>query len=731
MKDGKAGLIGGTSIVALMGIGALLFVLLFRGSDWWRAHVVASARSAVSVAYLRALVVFHPADAGLRINLAQELAGKQEWDKAYEALQPMLGSSAEDKWPAWQAWLTIKKAEVFTDPVGDPGRQRAVAELTDAVDALARGKSAPAYLQELAKLALEFGRVEAAARSYERLGEQGGPEASRWLGLAGKWYLAEGRPDLAAHAYHEAALRASEPQASEEWALRELQTLVAGGLGARALKSAGDCVARFPQSPAVLEEAVAIARGESASQKAFEWGRRQLELEPDNRLVIERQLAVALEGGLLKQASGLAEKLVALKPTNAAYRKRAAEVAEWAGEPGRALSHWRWLASREPSGPATGRSLELARGLGDEPARIELLRLVAARRALRNDEIDELAYSVTRANMLATGTRFLRDYLRRYPGHLRARKSLADLQARQGDLVAAAETWLASPSDSPDSVVARTRASSLLWRAGQRARAFELLDQVKPRPGSQAADYWLLYGDEAWELKRKDKALIAYRVLWDGGSPSSLAAERLIILTSARGSLSETISLSEAAFRKFRQPRLLLLGTDAAIRAGQYDKLDRLLKLAATEKSLFDRSATYWLQIGMLASRQGQGGEARRAYERALQIDPKSDAARASLLWLAIDGNDDKELSHLLVRWKALAEAEPGLWQPYAVGFTKLGMYKQALPWYQRRLRVVPKDSGLMTSYADSLLKMGRGRQADRLRRLTLYTLLQENPAHK
>src|ERR1039457_1745415 len=68
----------------------------------------------------------------------------------------------------------------------------------------------------------------------------------------------------------------------------------------------------------------------------------------------------------------LAEKAVAARPGDYAWRLRAAQSAEWSGNAARALEHWFFLAQKSHQQDAVDHAFRLARDLGDG-SRLKLL----------------------------------------------------------------------------------------------------------------------------------------------------------------------------------------------------------------------------------------------------------------------------------------------------------------------------------------------------------------------
>ena len=84
-------------------------------------------------------------------------------------------------------------------------------------------------------------------------------------------------------------------------------------------------------------------------------------------------------------------------------------------------------------------------------------------------------------------------------------------------------------------------------------------------------------------MKQPEQSLAAYSVAWKSGSTSVVLAERLIQLNRDLGKPEDAIATGEEAYRRFDQPRWLLLSMDAANQARLPAQLSRLIKIAMTQ----------------------------------------------------------------------------------------------------------------------------------------------------
>ena len=417
-----------------------------------------------------------------------------------------------------------------------------------------------------------------------------------------------------------------------------------------------------------------------------------------------------------QQALAQARRLVELAPADPSHRETLAQLAEWTDNPTLALTARLWLARRNPSGSQTRHALALARELNDDTAQIELFTLLATQRPLSDDEIAAVASAFSRTDNTAASVEFFADYRNRYPEHASGWETLATLQETTGDLRGAADTWHQIGLKFDRQPDATLRRSTLYWTLDLREDALALLTALQPDVDPDQTNFWRLLGDQAWQLTRSPLATAAYHVLWTAGEADVAAAERLILLLRDGGDTERATAIAATAFEQLGEPRLLLLGMDAAVRAHHWEAHTQLLNMAHREPAKFENVEMYWLQRALSSTHHQQVAKAVNHYERALSIAPQSNAARLGLLWLAIDNGDNRALPALLQRWRIDAETDPAFWQVYAVALTQLGLIRQALPWHHRLAQSNPTDTAVLLNYAQALAHSGQHEAARRLR---------------
>ena len=727
MSQSKVHLFRFSGSVLLALILAAALTLLFQHQNQLKQLVKLVQPDQISVAYLRLMVHMQPQDATLRLDLAKQLSDLGRTKEARTTLQPLLFKDGKSNWPVRLIHFGIQREELYALDASDPQYTIRMQGMVDQLEALANEEIPQTYLERIAKLGLEFDRPDIAADLYDRLADIDSLGRPHWLALAGQWNLATARHQRAGQAYHEAFTLTTDADEAKRFALLALDAFHAGNDQKAALSFVTEQLDRFPDNRQLLERAIAIARAQSMFEQALQWGNQLLATDPTNEELIERQLYLALEASELQTALKIARQLAELRPENTALRRRLALIEEWTGNPAQALEQWRWLARNGADGPESARevglerALELARGLADDQARIEMLVMTSKQRGLNNAEVKELREAYYRGAKLKAGAEFFRSYVKRYPNRYAGWEALAALQAQGGDLTAAVKTWRHIGVSFSRRIEAAYHQSDLLWQSGQKEKAFNLLLVTWPDVGVDQVDFWYMLGEQAWSLKRAEHALTVYRTLWQTGNADALATERLILLARDADLTEEAISVAEQGFQRHREPRFLLLAMDEAIAADVWDELARLTRIARDELQLFQDAEMFWLQEALLSIHEERYKDADMQYHQALQLNPESNSARIGLLWLLIQTDDVQRLPHYLQQWQTEALTEPAYWGAYAIALTKLGWTQQALPWYQRQTIANPQDSNLLLSYSEALAQAGQTDVAWRRRHSALH----------
>jgi len=198
-----------------------------------------------------------------------------------------------------------------------------------------------------------------------------------------------------------------------------------------------------------------------------------------------------------------------------------------------------------------------------------------------------------------------------------------------------------------------------------------------------------------------------------------------LLLETRNGNTEQAIRYAKSGYARYKEPRFILRGMDAAVANGHWQKFEDLLKFARSKSHLFFDNEIYWLQEAVFANYQLRYTDARSHYKKALALTPKSLAARVGLLWVLLESGDQRELSRLLLRWQHDAANESAYWRVYALAYQKIGLLSKALLWYQREVKANPDDVDLLLSYSTAFDKIGQLDAALQFRQLALQNIRQ------
>lgn len=702
----------------------IVFMLLFHKEESLKATFERVRPDRISVLYLQLLMDMDPDDASLRLDLARQLVRIDDMDKAYLVLKPLLGQQGREATEARLLSLELDMKMYFSMAATDPAKAKALADLGKKISAFVDESVPVDLLPKVIQHSLEFGQPLTAAKLYERWA--GADNAHRFdhLKAAGRWYMAAGLPLSAAEVYDKAYAAAGNDEQARQSALLAIDALQAADKAPLALTLIKNSLQRLKNDKALLDKAIALSLAIDDPKQALAWGNLRLSLTPDDPEQISRQMDLALAAGAPDAALPLAERLSALQPKDRHVHERTAQIAEWAGKPDLALNQWIWLARQDKKDEAAiENALRLAKGLYAGETIIEMLTARSEKRALTGDDLNSLIEAFNNVDNSAHLASFLRGYLIKYPNEREAWKALAKAQEDAGQVLEAIATWQHVAVRFGQPVQAAVQQSQLLWRAGESEKALALLLRNRERAAPKDAEFWQLLADLSWELEQTDNALLAYKTLWKTEAADELAAERLIQLLKEDSQAQEAIAVARQAYRRFSQPRWLLLAMDTAVDFQLWKELGKLLQTADADKRQFEPLEMYWLKRAQLHGHDHQMQQVLADYQQALKANPASIVAKEGVLWALIEQRDKQNLANFLQLWQQDAMTTPSLWGVYGLGLSQLGRDEQALAWFERSVKLNQDNYLWLLTYADTLAKAGHADAALDLRQHVLFKL--------
>lgn len=703
-------------LAVVLGIGGVLFALF---PSEQRLKEIASKRKAdaLSIAYLQLLKRTHPGDATIRYALVSNLASTGKWDEARKIVQPFLNHPGNEGITARLAMIDIDWSMLNATPASNPDRTRISTTLAAQIEKLADEPLQPSALAHLAEISRALSQPKLTTLLYQKLAEAEPAKRQYWLEQAARGFLESGAPLQAAREYEAiAAKNQNNPPVQRKYLLLAIDAYLAANNGKAALKLAETATARFGNDREFMQRTVAIALSQNNPARAQQLGRQLLALAPDDPVLLDQQITVELAAKDLPAALALAQHLVALAPDNS-RRTRLAQIAEWSGQPAIALDQWALMARLKPTGEEMTHALTLAFQLENDALWLELIGKASALRALKPEEETALVAIQQRKKAPKLLIAYLRGYLKQHPAQISLWKILSATMEQQGDVIGAIALWQRLVPKYISAFESAIYQATVLLHAKRADEGLAKLQAVRSQAKNSNLDYWTLFGDLAWESRQNADALFAYRIVWAGGAANVQVAERLIQLYNANQDAVHAIAVGREAYARIGDPRWLLLAMDSASQGKRWDDLRELVSEAKREETKFQNQEMYWLLRAQIANHDGQISEARADYHRALALNPGSVSTRVTLLWFEIDSGDKKQLDLYLQKWRTEALKNPEYWGPYAAGLLSLHRVKEALPWFERKVRQKPDDYLWQLSYADALTQAGRADQAWRLRR--------------
>ena len=708
------------------GLGlVLVFALLFYEEDRLKELFQIEKADHLSVLYLKLLLNINPGDAGLRTELVRHYINLGELDEARAALEPLLLENGMADLSVRLLVLEIDFRHFLSIGNDEPNRKTKLADLQSSIVEISRIKLPVSSLPDIIKLGLELEQPAVAADLYYRWAKVLPPlsERTEKLKESARWYIASEMPRRAAEIYDESHTLAENDTEAREFAFLTLKSLQAAGDNTLALEYFQNYQKRFPSDRGLLDEAISICQAGNDPRRAYEMGALRLSFEPDEPEQIRKQLDRALAVGELKQAVVLAEQLVETVPDDGDAHETLGRIAEWAQMPEIALKEWLWLARNKKDEAAITHALRLSNGLYSVDTSLEMLNQLSDTRELTGEELNSVMSAYSEAGNFSSHIHFLQSYVRRYPDNPQAWEALAKTQENAGQLTGAMETWQRIGSRFNRLPEAVTHQAKLMWKNGQAEKALSFLLSHKDNMAEKETSFWEMLGELSWEMKQPEQSLSAYSVAWKSGSTGVVLAERLIQLNRDLGKPEEAIATGEEAYRRFDQPRWLLLSMDAANQARLSSQLSRLLKIAESKESQFLDSEMYWLMQAQLQTHEGKAELAVKHYLQALKVNPASTTAKEGVLWSLIGLNDKRALRTYVKTWQPEASKKQALWGVYGLALVKVGQNKEALPWFERKSKTNPDDYLWLLTYADALTRAGRVDTAGQLRKYVLFNL--------
>lgn len=716
------------SLRALVIFGALAaagMVLLFPYHTLVEGSLGARQGDALAAAYLHNLLRTETDNAQMRFALAAQHEARRDYPAAREAIAPLLGhpDATTDRHARWLDWrygvdaaIADTTALTLSPPQIDALRQIASDPALPTADRLA-----------LVIYAARHAPTDIATAALNTLATDPHIDADTALDLAERLRHTP-HAALTARAYLLARDRSEGVAAQRQHFLAALKALQAVSDFPTALAIADQQLGALADDAPTLTFLIQLARAANRPDRAADYARRLIrlslreQLDGGIRLVALNSDAdpalpfddaryrlaydTFLGAGALDDAYALSASAVRQAPDSADWRRRLAQVAEWHGKPAEALAQWHHLA-RHGDDSAWPQVLRLAPGLFEHRMLLDARTFELRQHPRDTALLRDIAALYERLGEPDAGITALQAHVARHPSDT-AFDALATLAERAGQGAIADATLLAWEQHAGASPALSLRRAAGLIARGQLEAAMVALDTAREQAPDTATDYWQLRASLAGLLQDR--------------SAQREALSRLVPQTTARpndfADLIELLRpshpdqaarLATRAWDRFDTPDWLLRSLDLQLFVRNYAAMGALIDgLDDTRRMALERNASFLRLRGQWRQGIGQFDAARADFEAALAHDPANTGARASLLWLLIDGGKADTLSALLARHEARWAQDGDLHDALAAANSIVSRPQRALDHYLLpRAREKRDDFLWMMGLADALEQAG------------------------
>ena len=715
-------------LLAFTGVVALVLYLMFPREVVFTSLEQMQRADPLSIAYLRLLLHSYPDNAEVRYHLARQLHLAGEDARALQVLHALGPEKRLLASPRLaELYLNILLGRMYA--ARQPGAQRHFRQaLEQALNNLLAG---PLSVEEKRRIVTPLlVRLSLSARiRAERwlLRHAATPQdAARWRAHLFAHLWMAGRFDEAMAVFERMA-GAAPVRERRAWARARVRLWLAAARPARALQAARSMVKNWPDDPAALQLAIAMARQNGRLDLQQRWMGRLLRLRPHDRQLAWQLFQVVLGQGRLKAALALVPYLGPPDRLTAFQIKRIAQVHDWNGQ---VREGWRWwlrYARRTGRSADWRRAWRLAIGLGQLETARNLLEQLQRRRPLTEEERAQLYGVYLALGETDKARRMLEVEYRRQPWNGKLARRLYRLLVDMERLPEATAVLLGLEARGALTPALRVELANLLWlqRAPELAYAALLRASETPRDPR----YWRRRLELANYLERFDDAReIAWRLLQGETVDKAIldqlprVAQGLIL----EHRVVEAARLLHALFRRTDNVEYGLQAVSLALQGGRLDLARRWLD-AIDRPASVPLAARWWLLRAQLALRSGQVDQAVAAWEQAHVLAPDDPTIRSGLIWTLIDHVDryGDRLRGYLDFFSLTADRRPDVQPLLAYGYLALGDYRDSLRWFRLGLPQHRQDTDWLMAMAEALDKTGWHAYA---RRLQAYVWRQLRP---
>ncbi|REG57468.1 tetratricopeptide repeat protein [Paraburkholderia sp. BL6669N2] len=431
-----------------------------------------------------------------------------------------------------------------------------------------------------------------------------------------------------------------------------------------------------------------------------------------------------LESSDLPNAQRVAAEQVSKNPGSPVWTRRLAQVAEWNHASPLALQMWLAYAQATHDPEGWKNVMRLAPMLNDDNA--YLAALIQASNASPGDLklLDSVVAAYERLGRPDDALAFLRGRQRNSPAQaIDAR--LGQLAERSGHDDEALAYYRKLNQLYPSNTQYALRTASLLYRHGDYKGALDTL--LAARRGAKDDDvlFWRNAAQLARLLQRDDIANDAYKHLLASGQA---APEDLSAMTYFYDAYPvDAARTSELQFRRDHSQRALQSAIHYYTDAGQYDRVDALLKSLTPEQLAAGEADPAFLRVRAEYYREiDRPLDALHDLQHAVSLPGATLDLRAALLWTLVDYGSEAQLREAVAEWRDAPAQAPVLWGPLAAAQMRLNRPEAALKYLRLQAASMSRDPLWQLAYAEAQEMAGRSDLAWSIRRNVWRQMQQE-----
>jgi len=440
-------------------------------------------------------------------------------------------------------------------------------------------------------------------------------------------------------------------------------------------------------------------------------------LRPFNEQDYALAFQVFLGAGDLQRAFLVAQRAVRSVPGDWAWRRRLATVSMWVQRPDVAAQQWLALLEQgDHSAETVAKVIELAPLINQPLVALQAWAYFARQNKLTPAQWQDIYALYETAAEPVKGAQFFEAQFKQTGDPL-----LLDYAARLAEYAgedARAERLYTQRADLPpfslDSVL-----RAVIFQIGQDRlqSALALLKAHQTQVPEDAAEFWRLLGEVAWQLRDYDAASLGYERYARLNSAVAADWSRLVFLV-RREHPAQAADLALQAYRRFAVVDQLLLALDIYAELGDLPAQARIFAaLGGQAEVLAAQSTRFLLLRAQFYQKQKKIDLAWADLKRALKMTPRDPELILNSLWLLIDANRVAELPGLLTSHAAMALTEQRLWPAFAAANQLLERHRDAVHWYGKMIAAKIDDPLMLLNYADALERINQTGVADRVRR--------------